>query len=105
MASNNRPSNGYTDGILETVEDIQARREQVLDRYDGFIEAAKSRRERLLQSKSYAYFKFDVNELESWIYEKLRIANEDLSKDSTSNIQTKLSRHEAIYNIYIYIYI
>lgn len=92
MASNSQNS-GYT-GILETVEDIQVRREQVLDRYDNFLEAAKLRREKLVQAKSYAYFKFDADELESWIYDKLRIANEDLTKD-TSNIQTKLARHEA----------
>ncbi len=96
MASNNPNNNG----ILETAEDIQVRREQVLDRYDQFKQAASLRRDKLLQAKAYAYFKFDADDLESWIYEKLRITNEDLAKDTT-NIQTKLSRHEAI-NLYKY---
>lgn len=88
-------------GILETAEDIQIRREQVLDRYDHFKQAANARRDKLLQAKSYAYFKFDADELESWIYEKLRIANEDLDKDIT-NVQNKLSRHEAIRKKHFY---
>lgn len=90
-------SNSANIGILETVEDIQTRREQVLDRYDQFKVAANARRDKLIQAKAYAYFKFDADELETWIYEKLRIANEDLAKDAT-NVQTKLSRHEATTN-------
>lgn len=91
-SGNNNPSNV---DILETVEDIQVRREQVLDRYEHFKNAANIRRDKLLQSKAYAFFKFDADDLESWIHEKLRIANEDVSNDVT-NIQTKLTRHEVI---------
>lgn len=95
MASSTTNNANSNVGILETVEDIQVRREQVLDRYDQFKHAANVRRDKLLQAKAYAYFKFDADDLESWIHEKLRIVNEDLSNDTT-NIQAKLSRHEVI---------
>lgn len=69
------------------------RREQVLSRYDYVKNASNIRRDKLLQAKAYAFFKFDADDLESWIYEKLRIANEDLGHDVT-NIQNKLTRHQ-----------
>ncbi len=57
--------------VLETAEDIQARREQVLQRYAQIIECAKVRRDRLEHSREFQFFKQDADEIEAWIYEKL----------------------------------
>lgn len=80
--------------VLETAEDIQARREQVLQRYELFKDAAKVRRDKLEDAKAYQLFKRDADELEAWIYEKLQTANEDSYKDTT-NLQAKIQKHEA----------
>ena len=80
--------------VLETAEDIQARREQVLQRYDQFTEAAKQRRDKLEDARAFQYFKRDADEIEAWIYEKLQTANEDSHKDTT-NLQAKIQKHEA----------
>jgi hypothetical protein len=58
--------------VLETAEDIQARREQVLQRYEHFKEAAKLRRNKLENSREYQFFKRDADELEAWLIEKLQ---------------------------------
>ena len=74
--------------ILETVEDIQERREQVLQRYTDFKEAARLRRRRLEDAKRYFQFKRDADEVETWINEKLQIACDESYKDPT-NLQVK----------------
>ncbi|THD19516.1 Spna2 protein [Fasciola hepatica] len=72
--------------ILETPEDIQERREQVLSRYSAFKEATEFRRHRLEQAKRYQFFKRDADELEGWILEKLQTySNEDFKE--LSNLQ------------------
>lgn len=80
--------------ILETAEDIQTRREEVLGRYGGFKHACKDRRERLEDSRRYQFFKRDADELESWIYEKLQTASDENYKDPT-NLQAKIQKHQA----------
>ena len=71
--------------VLETPEDIQARREQVLARFAHFKEAAKYRRDKLEDSREYQYFKRDADELEMWINEKIQICSQDDTyRDSTS---------------------
>ncbi|CAF0847409.1 unnamed protein product [Brachionus calyciflorus] len=82
--------------VLETAEEIQARREQVLQRYEHFKDAAKQRRDKLEEARAFQYFKRDADELEAWIYEKLQTANEEsaASKDTT-NLQAKIQKHEA----------
>ena len=80
--------------VLETAEDIQARREQVLQRYEQFKESAKIRRDKLEDARAFQYFKRDADEIEAWIYEKLQTANEDSYKDTT-NLQAKIQKHEA----------
>ena len=74
--------------ILETAEDIQERREQVLRRYLDFKEAARVKREKLEDSRRFQYFRRDADELESWIYEKLQAASDESYKDPT-NLQVK----------------
>lgn len=80
--------------VLETAEEIQARREQVLQRYENFKDAAKVRRDKLEDARAFQYFKRDADELEAWINEKLQTANEDTYKDTT-NLQAKIQKHEA----------
>jgi spectrin alpha len=95
--------------ILETAEDIQERREQVLTRYAQFKQDAKVKREKLEDSRKYQvsngkaknrperksmffcflvyffqYFKRDADELESWIYEKLQAASDESYRDPTN---------------------
>lgn len=74
--------------ILETVEDIQNRREQVLRRYAEFKEATRLRRQRLEDAKRYHQFKRDADEVEAWINEKLQIACDENYKDPT-NLQVR----------------
>ena len=76
--------------ILETPEDIQERREQVLGRYVQFKESTRLRRERLEDARRYMYFKRDADELESWINEKLQTASDESYRDPT-NLQVKLA--------------
>ncbi|XP_052834596.1 spectrin alpha chain isoform X3 [Octopus bimaculoides] len=80
--------------ILETAEDIQLRREEVISRYGFFRNACKDRRERLEDSRRYQFFKRDADELESWIYEKLQTASDENYKDPT-NLQAKIQKHQA----------
>ncbi|XP_046986663.1 spectrin alpha chain isoform X3 [Schistocerca americana] len=80
--------------ILETAEDIQERREQVLHRYSDFKQEARSKREKLEDSRRFQYFKRDADELESWINEKLQAASDESYKDPT-NLQAKIQKHQA----------
>lgn len=70
--------------ILETVEDIQNRRDQVLRRYAEFKEVTRLRRQRLEDAKRYHQFKRDADEVEAWINEKLQIACDECYKDPTN---------------------
>ncbi|XP_025830723.1 spectrin alpha chain isoform X3 [Agrilus planipennis] len=80
--------------ILETAEDIQERRQQVLTRYDNFKADARAKREKLEDSRRFQYFKRDADELESWILEKLQAASDESYKDPT-NLQAKIQKHQA----------
>uniref|UniRef100_A0A0K0D8S6 Spectrin alpha chain n=1 Tax=Angiostrongylus cantonensis TaxID=6313 RepID=A0A0K0D8S6_ANGCA len=70
--------------ILETAEDIQHRRQEVLGHYSQFKEHAKNKRDRLEEARQYQYFKRDADELEIWILEKLQTAQEESFKDPTN---------------------
>ena len=70
--------------ILETAEDIQERRDQVLGRYVAFKDSTRERRQRLEDARRFMYFKRDADELESWINEKLQTASDESYKDSTN---------------------
>ncbi|MFH4975655.1 hypothetical protein AB6A40_002364 [Gnathostoma spinigerum] len=80
--------------ILETAEDIQNRRAEVLGHYSQFKEFAKNKRDRLEEARQFQYFKRDADELEIWILEKLQTASEESFKDPT-NLQAKIQKHEA----------
>ncbi|XP_069465276.1 spectrin alpha chain, non-erythrocytic 1 isoform X7 [Ambystoma mexicanum] len=80
--------------VLETAEDIQDRRQQVLDRYLRFKELSTLRRQKLEDSYRFQFFQRDADELEKWIQEKLQIASDENYKDPT-NLQGKLQKHQA----------
>ncbi|XP_076347775.1 spectrin alpha chain-like [Tachypleus tridentatus] len=80
--------------ILETVEDIKERRDQVLGLYSEFKSEARVKREKLEDSRRFQYFKRDADELESWINEKLQAASDESYKDPT-NLQAKIQKHQA----------
>lgn len=80
--------------ILESAEDIQERREQVLNRYGEFKLETRLKREKLEDSRRFQYFKRDADELEGWINEKLQAASEENYKDPT-NLQAKIQKHQA----------
>lgn len=80
--------------ILETAEDIQERREQVLSRYAQFKSDARTKRDKLEDSRRFQYFKRDADELESWIFEKLQAASDESYRDPT-NLQAKIQKHQA----------
>ncbi|TKR73840.1 hypothetical protein L596_021099 [Steinernema carpocapsae] len=80
--------------VLESAEDIQHRRTEVLGHYSQFKGYAKNKRDRLEEARQFAYFKRDADELEIWIIEKLQTASEESFKDTT-NLQAKIQKHEA----------
>uniref|UniRef100_A0A3Q2ZDQ3 Spectrin alpha, non-erythrocytic 1 n=1 Tax=Hippocampus comes TaxID=109280 RepID=A0A3Q2ZDQ3_HIPCM len=76
--------------VLETAEDIQERRQQVLDRYRRFKDLSIMRRQKLEDSYRFQFFRRDADELEKWIQEKLQIASDENYKDP-SNLQVRMS--------------
>uniref|UniRef100_A0A183CTF7 Spectrin alpha chain n=1 Tax=Globodera pallida TaxID=36090 RepID=A0A183CTF7_GLOPA len=58
--------------VLESADDIQSRRTEVLDHYAQFQGFATIKRERLEEARQFQYFKRDADELEIWILEKLQ---------------------------------
>ena len=80
--------------ILETAEDIQARREQVLNRYEVFKDATKRRRKMLEDARQFQCFRRDADEMKNWILEKIKVASDESYKDTT-NLQTKIQKHQA----------
>lgn len=75
--------------VLESADDIQERRQQVLDRYRRFKELSVVRRQKLEDSYRFQFFRRDADELEKWIQEKLQIASDENYKDP-SNLQVRL---------------
>lgn len=74
--------------VLESAEDIQERRQQVLDRYRRFKDLSIMRRQKLEDSYRFQFFRRDADELEKWIQEKLQIASDENYKDP-SNLQVR----------------
>ncbi|XP_028611071.1 spectrin alpha chain, erythrocytic 1 isoform X2 [Grammomys surdaster] len=79
--------------VLETAEEIQHRRQEVLDQYQRFKKRVAERGQKLEESYHYQVFRRDADDLEKWIMEKLEIAK-DKSYEPT-NIQGKYQKHES----------
>lgn len=67
--------------ILETADDIQERRTQVIHHYEEFKRLARERREKLEAARRFQFFKRDADELETWILEKLQTASDESFRD------------------------
>nr|XP_051714443.1 spectrin alpha chain, erythrocytic 1 [Oryctolagus cuniculus] len=80
--------------VLETAEEIQGRRQEVLSRYQKFKELVAERGQKLEESYHYQVFRRDADDLEKWMLEKLKIA-EDKSYEDPTNIQGKYQKHES----------
>uniref|UniRef100_A0A4W5NKS8 Uncharacterized protein n=1 Tax=Hucho hucho TaxID=62062 RepID=A0A4W5NKS8_9TELE len=75
--------------VLESADDIQERRQQVLDCYRRFKELSGVRRQKLENLYRFQFFRRDADKLEKWIQEKLQIASDENYKDPT-NLQVSL---------------
>ncbi|XP_036298592.1 spectrin alpha chain, erythrocytic 1 [Pipistrellus kuhlii] len=80
--------------VLETAEEIQERRQEVLARYARFKDLVAERGQKLEESYYYQVFRRDADDLEKWILEKLKIAG-DKSYEDPTNIQGKYQKHES----------
>ena len=74
---------------LQNPENVRAKRDQVLARYQGFKEAAKLRRERLESARKFQQFRRDADELAAWISEKIHVVSDESYKDRT-NLQVRV---------------
>lgn len=81
--------------VLETAEEIQERRQEVLGRYQRFKDLVAERGQKLEESYHYQVFRRDADDLEKWILEKLKVL-EDKSYEDPTNIQGKYQKHEAL---------
>ncbi|XP_019677904.3 spectrin alpha chain, erythrocytic 1 isoform X2 [Felis catus] len=81
--------------VLETAEAIQERRREVLTRYQRFKELVAERGQKLEESYHYQVFRRDADDLEKWVLEKLKIAD-DKSYEDLTNIQGKYRKHESL---------
>jgi spectrin alpha len=88
--------------VLETAEDIEQRREQVLARFAHFKEAAKYRRDKLEDSREYQYFKRDADELEMWINEKIQLCSHDDTYRDTTSVQVN-QQEKIILNYFVFL--
>ncbi|XP_034376138.1 spectrin alpha chain, erythrocytic 1 [Arvicanthis niloticus] len=79
--------------VLETAEEIQQRRQEVLDQYQRFKKRVAERGQKLEESYHYQVFRRDADDLEKWIMEKLEITR-DKTYEPT-NIQGKYQKHES----------
>ncbi|XP_053523981.1 spectrin alpha chain, erythrocytic 1 isoform X2 [Artibeus jamaicensis] len=80
--------------VLETAEEIQERRQEVLTRYQRFKKLVAEKGQKLEESYYYQVFRRDADDLEKWILEKLKIAG-DKSYEDPTNIQGKYQKHES----------
>ena len=69
---------------LDSVDDIQSRRSQVLERYQKFKATAQERRAKLQDGLKYQQFRRDAEELRGWIVDKLQTASDEAYKDTTN---------------------
>nr|3LBX_A Chain A, Spectrin alpha chain, erythrocyte [Homo sapiens] len=81
--------------VLETAEEIQERRQEVLTRYQSFKERVAERGQKLEDSYHLQVFKRDADDLGKWIMEKVNILT-DKSYEDPTNIQGKYQKHQSL---------
>ncbi|XP_055694009.1 spectrin alpha chain, non-erythrocytic 1 isoform X2 [Lutzomyia longipalpis] len=73
---------------------IDDRRNQVLDRRQAVREAAQKRKYDLQASKAFQQFAAEVEDLDTWLNEKIKVAGDQNYKD-LSNLPRKIQKHTA----------
>merc|ERR1711971_1311497 len=76
------------------VPDIENKKKEVLDRWKKLKEALIEKRAQLGESQTLQQFSRDADEIETWMLEKLQLAQEENYKDP-ANIQSKHQKHQA----------
>ncbi|KAI6173416.1 Spectrin protein 1 [Aphelenchoides besseyi] len=80
------------DGSHYASDDVAKRRQSLMDRRRQLVNRAEDRRERLKESYRLQQFDRDVDEMMSWINEKLKTAKDESYLDPT-NVRGKLQKH------------
>lgn len=68
----------------KNLAEVRTKRDQVLERYQSFKDAARVRREQLQAARKFQQFRRDADELESWISERVQILSDDAYKERTN---------------------
>merc|ERR1719192_2612233 len=88
----------YADQLIQSEhyagEDINQKKKDVLERWEKLKEALIEKRAQLGESQTLQQFSRDADEIETWMLEKLQLAQEENYKDP-ANIQSKHQKHQA----------
>merc|ERR1719232_1838767 len=88
----------YADQLIASehyaASDIDQKKKEVLARWEKLKEALIEKRAQLGESQTLQQFSRDADEIETWMLEKLQLAQEENYKDP-ANIQSKHQKHQA----------
>merc|ERR1712079_47258 len=88
----------YADQLIQSEHyagpDINQKKKDVLERWEKLKEALIEKRAQLGESQTLQQFSRDADEIETWMLEKLQLAQEENYKDP-ANIQSKHQKHQA----------
>merc|ERR1712226_477417 len=88
----------YADQLIQSehyaAADIQQKKKDVLERWEKLKEALIEKRAQLGEHQTLQQFSRDADEIETWMLEKLQLAQEENYKDP-ANIQSKHQKHQA----------
>merc|ERR1719445_2621947 len=88
----------YADQLIQSEHyagnDINQKKKDVLERWEKLKEALIEKRAQLGESQTLQQFSRDADEIETWMLEKLQLAQEENYKDQ-ANIQSKHQKHQA----------
>merc|ERR1719273_2311559 len=88
----------YADQLIQSehyaATDIQQKKKDVLERWEKPKEALIEKRAQLGEHQTLQQFSRDADEIETWMLEKLQLAQEENYKDP-ANIQSKHQKHQA----------
>lgn len=82
------------DSLTFNFYSVDKRKEAVLHRRNLVKDQAAMRRNALIASRNYQAFRADVDDLKTWLTDKLKTASDESYRDLT-NIERKLQKHEA----------
>merc|ERR1712242_216661 len=88
----------YADQLIQSEHyagpNINQKKKDVLERWEKLKEALIEKRAQLGESQTLQQFSRDADEIETWMLEKLQLAQEENYKDP-ANIQSKHQKHQA----------